>query len=123
MLLLFSRGLPLCRGTKPHPNLDLDARSEPVKDRYEAIHGKPSEVCIPDSGKIGRRNPGAGMRGSDAQALPVERFYDFGGEDRLELFHVCIFMSEVAENVPAAPRCFQPLPFHRNISLNALSRS
>jgi hypothetical protein len=39
------------------------------------------------------------VRGAHGQAFPVERLDDFGGQDRLELFSISIFMSQITEHV------------------------
>jgi len=55
------------------------------------------------------------------QFLPIARLDDFGGQDRLKLLHIlhiCVLISQVAENVPTSSQYFQAFFLHRNISFN-----
>lgn len=110
-------------GGTGYPDLHLDARSEPVDDRHEAIHGEPPEVRIADAREVRRRNAGAAVRGAHSQVFPVERLDDFGGQDSLELFSIGVLMPEVAEHIAASPHHFQLLALHRNISFSLFKRS
>jgi len=63
------------------------------------------------------------VRGAHGQALSVECLNDFGREDRLELLHVRVLVSQIAEHIPASAHYFQLFGFHRNISFNLFKRS
>jgi len=41
--------------------------------------------------------------GAHSQALAVDRLDDFSGQDGLKLLGVCVLMSQIAEDIPAAP--------------------
>ena len=103
----------------PDFQFHIDARSEPVDDRHEAIHGEAPEVRITNAREVGRRRARAAMRAAHAQAFPVERLDDFGGQDRLELFDIRILMPQIAEHVPAAasPDCEHALYVSFDLSI------
>lgn len=61
-----------------YPNLYLDPRAEPVKNRDKAVQGKPSEVCVAYSGEVRGGDAGTGMGASHRKVVAVERFDDFG---------------------------------------------
>jgi len=86
----------------PDFHFHLDARSQPVDDRHEAIDGEAPEVGVAYARKVSRRRARAAMRPTHAQAFPVERLDDFGGQDGLELLGIGVFVPEVAEHIPAA---------------------
>jgi hypothetical protein len=63
------------------------------------------------------------MRRAHGQSIPVKRLDDFRSQDSLELFRIRVFVSNVAEHIPAPSRYFQFFTFHRNISFNLFRRS
>src|SRR5579872_6319816 len=72
----------------PYFNLHFYPRAKPIDDGHEAIHREPAEVGIADAGEVGRRNPGAGVRTTNAQRFPIKSLDDLGSQDRFELFHI-----------------------------------
>jgi len=51
-----------------------------------------------------RRNPCAAVRGTHAQALPVEGFDDLGREDRLELLGIPVLVRQAKSTEPGELR-------------------
>ena len=86
------------RFSAAHPNVYLDARTEPVDDRHKTIDGESPEVRVADAREVSRRNAGSAVRGAHGQAFSVECLDDFGGENRLELFSI-----DVSSSVPNPP--------------------
>ena len=68
-----------------NPDLNLDARAQPVDDRHESIDSESVEVRIANAREVGRRNGGSSVGSAHGQVLPVERLDDFGCQTGLEL--------------------------------------
>jgi hypothetical protein len=101
----------------------FDSGTEAVDDLHEPVHCETSEIRVANSRKIGSGDSGAPVGGAHAQAFAIKRTNDFGGEQRLELLNVRIFVSEIAKNIPASTYYFQLFVFHRSISFSFFSRS
>ena len=86
-----------------HFEFHLQARAEPVQDGHQAIHREPPQIGIADARKIGRRDPGATLRHTNTQTLPVQHLDDLRRQDGFELLDVRVFMTQIAEDIAASP--------------------
>ena len=79
--LLPSRHTLLGRPSPAHLDLNLHARGEPIDGRDQTVDGEAPEIGVADTREVGGRNPGGAMSPAHAQAFPVERLDDLGGQD------------------------------------------